>query len=83
MSSTQAAPLLASQSIALSIILSSFGGLPVLARGISSLILPHWVSVNSYRFAAVRSPLCFSFYSTVFLDFVQFIYEVCVSDRQL
>ena len=59
-----------------SIILSSFGGLPVLARGIRSLILSHWVSVSSYRFAAIRSPLCFFFYSTAFLDFVQFIYEV-------
>ena len=69
MLSTQAAPLLASQSIALSIILLSFGGLPVLARGIRSLILSHWVSVSSYRLAAIRSPLCFFFYSTAFLEF--------------
>ena len=65
-------------SMALSIILSSFGGLPVLARGIISLILSHWVSVSSYRFAVISPPLCFFLYSTTFLDFVQFMYGVWI-----
>jgi len=32
---------------------SSFGGLPVLARGIISLICSHCVSLSSYRFTAM------------------------------
>ena len=72
MLSAQAAPLLASQSIALSIILSSFGGLPILVRGIRSLILSRWVSVNSYRFAAIRSPLCFF----ILLHFWNFVFYI-------
>ena len=38
---------------ALTIKRSSFGGLPVLARGIISLICSHCVSLSSYRFAAM------------------------------
>ena len=56
--SAQAAPLLASQNMALSNIRSSFGGLPVFARGIRSRIRSHCASLNSYRLVAIRSPPC-------------------------